>query len=262
MSGFEGSCEQKNKNKKNEMADDDDGITCPICCLDFTKQKRISIECPSCKYKICLACLKQLILISKNVDCNCVNCNYQFTYRHFIKWLPPSWISKSYRDHFNNILISQEENLLPETQNEAYFRKIQKRCAEIRKEMQESSENEKNIYKNEIYSKLKPVKLDSFDDTKLIVLLEIIKFHKENNLTTELTYYVRDYRKRIPFLDNENYTLVEGIIGEDCNIEIIDDIIDGFIKYKKKNEAVLKQLILNRLIKTLQFRFTRRNCKC
>ena len=62
----------------SKLCDDcEEKISCPVCMQRYTKVKRREIECPMCTKKVCLACIKQVMLDSGKTEC--MNCHKEFT---------------------------------------------------------------------------------------------------------------------------------------------------------------------------------------
>lgn len=89
---------------------------CIVCRDKYSLRVRKPTQCPYCQFTCCMSCFKQYLL-SMTSDPACMSCKVQFSYEFLIENLPPTFWHHEYKNFRKNILLSQEESLLPETQN-------------------------------------------------------------------------------------------------------------------------------------------------
>lgn len=108
-------------------------MECPICIEHFNKMKHKKIECKFCNYSACRDCLKRYLLDS-TLEPTCMNCKVAWDTEYIRTNMTKVFLDGEYKKHRENMLLSLEESLLPETQEYANFEKsMQKDYNELQK---------------------------------------------------------------------------------------------------------------------------------
>ena len=97
-------------------------MDCPICIESFNKSSRFKIECKFCNYAACRDCIKRYLLDS-TLEATCMNCKVAWDFEYIRTIMPKTFLNKEYKNHRENMLLSLEESLMPETQAYASFQK-------------------------------------------------------------------------------------------------------------------------------------------
>lgn len=93
-------------------------MDCPICIESFNKSSRAKIECKFCNYSACRSCIKHFLLDS-TLEATCMNCKVAWDYEYIRTIMPKTFLNKEYKEHRENMLLSLEDSLMPETQEYA-----------------------------------------------------------------------------------------------------------------------------------------------
>lgn len=97
-------------------------MTCPICIESFNKSIHKKVQCLYCSYDVCLKCIKNYLLTS-TLSPTCMNCRTSWNKEFIRQIMPQSFLNTEYKSYRENMLLSLEESLLPETQTYASFEK-------------------------------------------------------------------------------------------------------------------------------------------
>jgi hypothetical protein len=97
-------------------------MDCPLCIESFNKSSRKKIECKFCNYSACLTCIKRYLLDS-TLEATCMNCKVSWDFEYIRTIMPKIFLDKEYKIHRENMLVSLEESLMPETQEYASHQK-------------------------------------------------------------------------------------------------------------------------------------------
>lgn len=90
-------------------------MDCPICIESFNKSTRTKISCKYCQYVTCSGCIKRYLLDS-TLEPTCMNCKVAWDSEYIRTIMPKTFLNKEYKIHRENMLLSLEESLMPETQ--------------------------------------------------------------------------------------------------------------------------------------------------
>lgn len=93
---------------------------CPICIETFNKSQRTQVQCTFCDYVACKQCIKRYLLDS-TLEASCLNCKVGWDPEYIRTIMPKSFLANEYKKFRENMLLSLEESLLPETQAYANF---------------------------------------------------------------------------------------------------------------------------------------------
>lgn len=91
---------------------------CPICYETFNKSTRKPVTCVYCQSSACRECVVRFIM-GDNIDephCLFDNCRKVFTFEFLTGNLTQVFINTTYKRHREQILLSREKSLLPQTQ--------------------------------------------------------------------------------------------------------------------------------------------------
>ena len=111
---------------------------CAVCCEPYNKSSHLPVECEqvSCKYKVCIECVRAYLLGSAN-EPHCMECKMNWSSK-FMLILKKGWLNDTYRPHREKLLCDIELSKLAETmpQAERYkaWNKQDKVTEELRKE--------------------------------------------------------------------------------------------------------------------------------
>ena len=108
---------------------------CPICCEKFNKSNHACIECEyiTCKYKVCVTCVRSYLLTSTN-EPHCMECKQAWTPR-FMLLLTKKWMKETYRPHREKLLCDVELSKLADTMEAAERYKAANREEGIRQQL-------------------------------------------------------------------------------------------------------------------------------
>lgn len=95
-------------------------MECPICIESFNKSTHSKVECTYCHYVACKECIKRFLL-EPTLEPSCMNCKVAWNPEYIRSILPKSFLNSQYKRHREELLLSLEESLLPETQEYANF---------------------------------------------------------------------------------------------------------------------------------------------
>jgi len=96
--------------------------TCTVCLETLNKQKRAKIECKYCHYIACRECVQRYVMQS-TIDPRCMNCQTPWDPEYFRTLFSRVFLNTTYKEHRQNMLLSLEESMLPDTQEHvAYMR--------------------------------------------------------------------------------------------------------------------------------------------
>lgn len=87
---------------------------CNICAEKFNKNNRTKITC-HCEFEVCRSCGK-IYILDKIEDAHCMNCKIKWDRKFMADNFDKTFMSKSYRDHREQILIEREMGMLQATQ--------------------------------------------------------------------------------------------------------------------------------------------------
>lgn len=118
-----------NSATKKEVATEEE---CGICCEPFNKSSHSCIECEyvTCKYKVCVTCVRAYLLTSTN-EPHCMECKQPWT-PQFMLLMTKKWMKETYRPHREKFLCDVELSKLAETMEAAERYKMAKREEGIR----------------------------------------------------------------------------------------------------------------------------------
>ena len=116
-----------NKQSNNNMS-------CNICCEDFNKKTRQPVKCGFCDFTSCIGCGETYILGSFE-DPQCMNCHKEWNREFLCNNFSKNFLDKRFKDHRKNVLFDREKALFPFTQGDVDIAKIQKKNAELRRQL-------------------------------------------------------------------------------------------------------------------------------
>lgn len=108
---------------------------CGICCEPFNKSSHACIECEyvTCKYKVCVTCVRSYLLTSTN-EPHCMECKQPWT-PQFMLLMTKKWMKDTYRPHREKFLCDVELSKLAETMEAAERYKMARREEGIRHQL-------------------------------------------------------------------------------------------------------------------------------
>lgn len=89
-------------------------MECVICC-----EQGVLCECPFCKQKACLTCVKRWILSQPSATC--MNCSHPWLYSLLKKILPKSFVNTEYKNYILENISKEEERLFNDLQRMKVF---------------------------------------------------------------------------------------------------------------------------------------------
>jgi hypothetical protein len=95
-------------------------MDCSICIEAYNKSTRAKVECTFCHYTSCRQCVKRYLLDAA-LQPACMNCKVAWGPEYIRSILPKSFLNGEYKKYREDMLLSLEESLLPETQAYANF---------------------------------------------------------------------------------------------------------------------------------------------
>ncbi len=107
--------------------------TCDICCSN----RSTFIKCPYCPFESCSDCSQKYLL--DNIVSKCMSCSKQWSYEFIQNNFSVSFVNTKYKKHREDILLSKEKSLLPNTQ--IIFEK-KKKEKELQAELEKLRERE------------------------------------------------------------------------------------------------------------------------
>ena len=90
-------------------------MDCQVCCEKFNKSTRSEIKCNYCEYSSCKTCF-QRYTTETTLDPHCMNCKKGLLHEFMSQNCTGVFITKTLKDHRENILLDREKALLPATQ--------------------------------------------------------------------------------------------------------------------------------------------------
>lgn len=88
---------------------------CSICCEELAPQdsrgSRAARSCPYCEGVFCVTCLQTYLLQTE--EPKCILCARTLSMEHLWKMCTQAFLSRKYREHKENLLLSREKALLP-----------------------------------------------------------------------------------------------------------------------------------------------------
>ena len=88
---------------------------CAICCEKLNNSNRKEVTCVFCDYVICRSCFQRYIT-ETTLDPHCMNCKKDFNYDFINLSCTSVFVTKTLKNHRENVLLQREKALLPETQ--------------------------------------------------------------------------------------------------------------------------------------------------
>lgn len=95
---------------------------CPVCIEPYNRTRHTSVTCRACDYTACRECIKRYLLDS-TLQPTCMKCKVAWTNEFIREVMPKTFLNGEYKEHREDMLLSLEESLLPETQAYANFQK-------------------------------------------------------------------------------------------------------------------------------------------
>lgn len=90
-------------------------MDCEICTEKLNKSSRKPLACIKCQYIACATCWKTYLTGSLD-DPHCMSCDYTWGYEEVVNMFDKTFITKKYKKHREEMLISRERSLMPATQ--------------------------------------------------------------------------------------------------------------------------------------------------
>ena len=116
-------------------------MDCQICCEKFNKSTHFKVLCGYCDYSNCRSCF-QKYLVDTSLDPHCMNCKKFFSHEFLSDNCTLIFISKTLKEHREDILFEREKALLPNTQNDVLIEKEQRL---IRTQLNKINNERKNL---------------------------------------------------------------------------------------------------------------------
>jgi hypothetical protein len=104
---------------KKPMAAKKEVEECVVCCEVYNKSSHLPVECEqaSCKYKVCIECVRTYLLSSIN-EPHCMECKVNWSAK-FMLVLKKGWLGDIYRPHRERLLCDVELSKIAETMPDA-----------------------------------------------------------------------------------------------------------------------------------------------
>ena len=105
---------------------------CNICCDPFNKSNHLPIVCEhgSCKYKMCVACVRAYLLTSTN-EPHCMECKQPWSAK-FTLILSKKWMTETYRPHRERMIFDIELSKMASTMKKAENYQLMEKEKEFR----------------------------------------------------------------------------------------------------------------------------------
>ena len=91
-----------------------------MCVETYNRQKHSPIQCRACDFTACRECIKRYLLES-TLEPTCMKCKVAWTQEFVRQHLPKTFMNGDYKVYRENMLLSLEESLLPQTQDYAKY---------------------------------------------------------------------------------------------------------------------------------------------
>lgn len=86
--------------------------TCNVCCEKINKTQHKIVECFSCNYEACRACIQKYIL-SIYDDPHCMNCKIPWKREFIDSFCTKNFRRVEYKNHRENVLLNEKNYLYP-----------------------------------------------------------------------------------------------------------------------------------------------------
>lgn len=99
-------------------------MSCPICTLKFTKSKRKSCSCPSCKFVSCKECVFKYFESKKTINVNCLQstCTFEYNYYDVINIFGKVRTNRLYKE-----ILFEEERICIEKSKNLYLTQLKEK---------------------------------------------------------------------------------------------------------------------------------------
>ena len=127
---------------------------CSICIEPFNKTKRSKVNCPYCLYDVCTTCTEKYLCETPD-DAHCMSCRKAWSREILTNNFSQKFISKTYKERRENLLLEREKSLMPETQPyveiEKKIRKITNDIAQLDFSMNSLNDRISQMHGRSIY---------------------------------------------------------------------------------------------------------------
>jgi hypothetical protein len=114
---------------------------CPICCEDA----KTNVKCHFCEYYTCRQCCQHYLLHSID-PAHCMNCRKGWTRDVLLQYFPKTWVTTTYKQHRENVLMDNEMALLPATQPYAEVERRKRMSKQGLDDMKKAHADEKDAF--------------------------------------------------------------------------------------------------------------------
>jgi len=126
--------------------------TCQICDEQYNKSTNKKVDCPYCEFGSCRKCCETYILGETLPKCMSPSCGKTWTRKFLVDTFTKNFVSKTLKEHRENILFDQERALLPATQiiveQQIQREKLAKRIHDIDMEIRKLKRLRYDIFNN------------------------------------------------------------------------------------------------------------------
>lgn len=137
-------------------------MTCSICTEDYNKTEHSIVECNSCAKTACKCCVRTYLL-SIDEDPKCMFCKNPYSNVFMSEKLNKTWFYKTYKAHYEKVLLDRQVSQLPETQDKAVRVKESRKHQEAIQVLMEE--------RKELTNKLKKINSQIMEHTNIITTL-------------------------------------------------------------------------------------------
>ena len=90
--------------------------SCNVCVEDYNKTSRTKVTC-KCGFEACRNCIKTyLVDVDQMNDAHCMSCKVQWDRQFLTSSFEKTFMTKTWKNHRENILYERELSMMPETQ--------------------------------------------------------------------------------------------------------------------------------------------------
>jgi len=116
---------------------------CEVCVESWNLSTHKRVKCPFCEYSACTSCHEAYIL-STAQDAHCMSCRKGWTREVLVNNFTQKFVTKTYKERRENLLLEREKSLMPETQiyveYERKSRKLTEEIQELTTKLREQTE--------------------------------------------------------------------------------------------------------------------------
>ena len=92
---------------------------CSCCCDEFSlKRGKTAVPCQFCDFSVCQDCQKSYGL-AKSTEMHCMSCKKEWSLDHLSSYFPKTFVTKTLKNHREDLLLERQKALLPQSQHAA-----------------------------------------------------------------------------------------------------------------------------------------------